>query len=191
MSSSDDDGVRRSPSRSPVEREGPDAPPASLPSPEERPRHYYPIERHQVYSLREASVALDLPEGTLRRAILLEEIASEVVDDDRHYLIQGAALQDYVRFLRPQEQCEFPDGMTLWSELALVLVIPVLILFVLLLTRTAAPSRPVSPAPSLPPAAGVPGDPSDGILEKPSPVPRPLESELLPGPTSVPEVPEH
>ena len=85
------------------------------------PRHY-PICRDGVYSLKEAAQALHLPEGRLRRAILLDDLPAIDVADDRHYLIQGRILQAYVQQLRPQEEPGFQlSSMAFWPVVVLMI----------------------------------------------------------------------
>lgn len=124
--------------------------PSATPPRDSRPRHYYPIDRGLVYSLQDAARAAELPEGKLRRAILLDELAACEVDDDRHYLIDGAALQTYLRRLHRAENCAFPENDNLWLELAYCLVIPLLILLILIFAKTPEGPRSDSPAPKPP-----------------------------------------
>lgn len=151
-----------------------DSPPAGTPAPESeslpvRTRHYYPVDRGTLYSLRDASLALEIPEGQLRRAILLDEVPAADVDDERQYLLDGAALQTYIRSIRPAENCVFPDNGNLFLELAYCLVIPLLILLVLIFARTPEPSHPGATTKQAPPADCVPGDASGGSRENSGP----------------------
>jgi len=150
-------------------------PPSSVdvpPARDLRPRRFYPIDHYQTYSLQDAARALAVPEGTLRRAILLDELSALGVDDDRHYVLDGGALQDFVRHLRPAECCVFPAGDSLWLDLALLLLIPLLILLVVFLTRNPEAFRAEPPAGSTPPADCIPGDSTGGSREPLTPDPR-------------------
>lgn len=82
-----------------------------------RPKKYYRIRRLAIYSLRQAEVALNLSEGQLRRAIVLDYLPAIDAADDRQYLIEGSTLQTYVRRIRPAEDCVFPtnNGLYWWS----------------------------------------------------------------------------
>jgi len=151
-----------------------DSTPADNPSPEPGPlpprsRHYYPVDRGTLYSLRDAALALEIPEGKLRRAILLDEVPAADVDDERQYLLDGAALQAFIRRTRPYENCVFPDNGSLFLELAYCLVIPLLILLVLIFARTPDPARPGTTTKQTPPAACVPGDASGEARENAEP----------------------
>src|SRR5581483_6473798 len=106
--------------------------PAGAPAPGPLPQRFYAVDATRIYSLREAARALEMPEGTLRRAILLDRLRATEVDDDRQYLLEGSALQDFVRRLRPAEQCAFPAEDSLLPDLLTFLIIPILIVLVLL-----------------------------------------------------------
>jgi hypothetical protein len=67
----------------------------------------YALCLRSVYSLREAALRLGLPEGMLRRAILLEDDPAMSVDDDRHYLIAGRELRRYVEVIHPSDRSVF------------------------------------------------------------------------------------
>lgn len=159
----------------------PDSPSAPRPAPG-RSGHFYLIHRHQTYSLREAARALDLPEGALRRAILLDQIKAHEVDDDRQYLLQGSDLREYLRDHRPSEPCVFPEEDSLLPDLLTFLIIPVLIVLVLLFVKNPEAPRPDRPAKQSVPADCVPGDPTGGSREQGSPGNRaPLEPDSGPG----------
>jgi hypothetical protein len=164
-----------------------DSPPAGNPSPESGPlptraRHYYPVDRGTLYSLRDAALALEISEGKLRRAILLDEVPAADVDDERQYLLDGAALQAYIRRIRPNENCMFPDNGNLFLELAYCLVIPLLILLVLIFAKSPDPARPGAAIKQTPPADCVPGDASGGAQENADPAsePCPRDSGAFP-----------
>lgn len=123
-----------------------------------RPKRFYPIDRGTAYSLEDAAKALEIPEGKLRRAILMDDLAAEQVDDDRHYLLQGDALQNYVRHLRPAEECVFVENGNLLLELAYCLIIPLLILLLLIFAKTPEMPRSDQTAHPAPPADCSPRD---------------------------------
>jgi hypothetical protein len=148
--------------------------PAGAPPPRPAPlaRHFYAIDATRVYSLRDAARALEMPEGNLRRAILLDQLRAIEVDDDRQYLLEGSALQDFVRRLRPTEQCAFPAEDSLLPDLLTFLIIPILIVLVLLFVRGPEAPRPDSAARDrAAPAATVSPDASAPKLEAPAPQP--------------------
>src|SRR5690348_12664667 len=119
---------------------------APPPSPGPLARHFYSVDATRVYALRDAARALEMPERNLRRAILLDQLRATEVDDDRQYLLEGSALQDFVRRLRPAEQCAFPGEDSLLPDLLTFLIIPILIVLVLLFVRGPEASRPDSAA---------------------------------------------
>jgi len=167
-----------------------DSPPAANPTPASGPhparsRHYYTVDRGTLYSLRDAALALEISEGTLRRAILLDEVPAADVDDERQYLLDGAALQAYIRRVRPNENCVFPNNGNLFLELAYCLIIPLLILLVLIFAKSPEPVRPGAAIKQTPPADCVPGDASGGGRGNAAPAlepwePCPQESNALP-----------
>jgi len=164
-----------------------DSSPAGTPTPESGPlsprsRHYYPVDRGTLYSLRDAALALEIPEGKLRRAILLDEVPAADVDDERQYLLDGAALQAFIRRTRPHENCVFPDNGSLFLELAYCLVIPLLILLVLIFARSPDPARPGAATKQTSPAVCVPGDATGGAGENAEPAsePCPADSNVFP-----------
>jgi len=151
------------------------------------PRHFYAVDAARAYSLREAALALEMPEGKLRRAILLDQLRATEVDDDRQYLLEGSALQDFVRRLRPEEQCAFSAEDSLLPDLLTFLIIPILIVLVLLFVRSPEAPRPDSAARDrAAPAATVSPDASGPKLEAvptappPSPAPDVGEPDALP-----------
>lgn len=75
---------------------------------------YYAIRSSGFYSLREAAQLLGVPEDRIRRAILLEDLPSIDVADERHYLLAGETLQKWVRSERPEEKCRFTSDGSGW-----------------------------------------------------------------------------
>jgi hypothetical protein len=121
-----------------------------------RLRRSYALRSDAVYSLHEAARLADIPKGELRRAILLEEIPAHEVSDDRHYVLDGSALLDYLRRLRPHEEVEEEanDGV-IWG-LVLLALFPIVVVIVLLLAGATTTSKPVGrPIPSPGPAIEV------------------------------------
>ena len=99
------------------------------------PRRCYCVRCDEFYSLHWAAKAIDVEEGRLRRAILLEDLDAIPVPDDRQYLIHGMALRAYLRTLRPSEECEFFQDQELVCKpgLAMLLCLGVLLASVLVL----------------------------------------------------------
>lgn len=162
----------------------PVVPPAAQANP---PRHYYSVDRARVYSLRDAARALEMPEGNLRRAILLDQLRAVEVDDDRQYLLDGAALQEFVRRLRPAEACAFPEPDSLLPDLLTFLIIPILIVLVLLFVRSPEGARQNAPAPQRPaPAVAAPEEETGPTLEALPPAPSPASDRAAPAPLEVP-----
>ena len=77
----------------------------------------------EYYPLHWAAQAIDVEEGRLRRAILLEDLDAIPVPDDRQYLIHGMALRAYLRTLRPSEECEFFQDQELVCKPGLVMLL--------------------------------------------------------------------
>ena len=100
-------------------------------NPAVRPVRHYEIWTDIRYSLRDAARAGDLSRKDLRRAILLGEIDAEPVDDDREYLLRGAALPDHLRALRPQEQPRFEGADDAARVVGVFLAIPLVALLLL------------------------------------------------------------
>lgn len=89
-----------------------------------KPIRRYAIHRHACYPIRDAARAADVPLGRLRRAVILGDVAAEAVDDDREYLVQGYALQAFVRAARPGENPDFRDAEDLDWGIGLFLAFP-------------------------------------------------------------------
>jgi hypothetical protein len=122
-----------------------------------KPERYYPIRRTEAYSLKDAAAALAVPEGQLRRAILLSDLPALDVPDDRQYLLLGSTLRAYVQALRPEENCRFDPGDDVFYGMAFLAILPLIALIVsLCIMATTSPSRvqcrlhPALPAPSAP-----------------------------------------
>jgi hypothetical protein len=131
--------------------------------------HVYSIQRNQTYSLRDAARAIQVPEGALRRAILLDQVRAQEIDDDRQYLLEGGDLREYVRSLHPSDHCVFPEEDSLLPDLLTFLIIPVLIVLVLLFVKNPEAPRPDRPAKPGAPADCVPGDATGGSREQLTP----------------------
>jgi hypothetical protein len=138
-----------------------------------RPVRHYAIEPHLDYSLRDAAQAGRLPKDQLRRAILLDEIPADPVDDGREYLVRGRHLQEYVRTLRPLERPRFEGAEDALGFLGVFLAIPL----VALLFLAGLEGLP-APAPS---EGMLPARPGVGLEER-GPLP-----EAAPAPARVPE----
>jgi len=111
---------------------------------------YYPIRSGASYSLRDAAVLLGVPEGTLRRAILMDSIQAQELSDDRQYLIEGKSLLAYVRKLRPEEEIEEERGEGVWWSLAFLALVPLLAAICFLAAggvRSRSSERPPLPSP--------------------------------------------
>jgi hypothetical protein len=149
------------------------------------------VDRTRVYSLRDAARALEMPEGNLRRAILLDQLRATEVDDDRQYLLEGTALQEFVRTLRSGETCAFPEADSLLPDLLTFLIIPVLIVLVLLFVRGPESPKPDSPATRRPaPAVAAPSNASETTPEADPQAPATLCPETDPDPATL-EVPNY
>ncbi len=159
--------------------------PAGAPPQGPLARHFYAIDATRVYSLRDAARALEVPEGNLRRAILLDRLRAMEVDDDRQYLLEGSALQDYARHLRPSEQCAFPAEDSLLPDLLTFLIIPILIVLVLLFVRGPEAPRPDSAARDRAAATASP-DASAPKLEAVPPAPPPPPAPDVGDPAALP-----
>jgi hypothetical protein len=154
--------------------------------PAKGPPRFFAVDRTQVYSLKDAARALEIPEGALRRAVLMEDLRAMEVDDDRHYLLAGAALQEFLRRRHPDETCVFPDEDSLLPDLLTFLIIPILIVLALLFVKSPDGHR-ADPAAKTAPAAAAPAPPSGDLREgmPPSPV-RPALDPDSPGPLPAP-----
>lgn len=111
------------------------------------------IRADATYSLREAAGLLDIPEGTLRRAILLDDLPAEGVCDDRHYLIEGHDLLAHFRLLRPDEESNGVSSPSIVGGAAFLALFPILAAILLLLAGMRSPkgdNRPqVDPIPAI------------------------------------------
>jgi hypothetical protein len=128
----------------------PEASPKSSPSHARNnvPRHY-PIRADTSYSLRDAAELLGLPEGTLRRAILLESLQAEELGDDRQYLLDGKSLLAFVRKLRPEEEIHEERDEGGWWGLVILLLLPLVgAILILVAGSTRSPSSEGPPVPS-------------------------------------------
>jgi|SRR5579859_386007 len=138
-----------------------------------RPVRRYAIQPHLDYSLRDAAQAGALLKDQLRRAILLDEIPANPVDDGREYLIRGRHLQEYVRTLRPLERPQFEGDEGALGVLGVFLAIPlVALLFLAGLEGLPAPTAS---------EGGLPPRPGEGLEER-GPLPA-----AAPAPARTPE----
>jgi len=114
----------------PLERRGPERVPAA-PS-------IHAIRQDGLYPLRDAAVLLGIPEGQLRRAVLLENLPAQEVCDDRHYLFSGTTLLAYARRPRPFEEVLERDRETAAWGLAILLLFPILAAVLLIIAELSA-----------------------------------------------------
>jgi hypothetical protein len=89
------------------------------------------------YSLRNAARLLNLPEGRLRRAILLEGLAAEEVADGREYVIDGGVLRSFIQGIRPNEKSDQGDAWLYFWTLALLIFLPLILGFIIMFTSSA------------------------------------------------------
>ena len=112
-----------------------------------RPVRRYVVHRHAVYTLRDAARAADVPLGRLRRDVVLGDVPSEPVDDDREYLVTGQALQSFILRIRPGEQADFRDAEDVDWGIGVFLAFPLIAFLVCAAGLASAPPPEMVPTP--------------------------------------------
>lgn len=127
--------------------------------------HRYTIDRFTSYPLSQAAKAAEMPQGKLRRAIVLGELEAEPVADERDYLVEGRHLQEYIRSLRTNERAEFSSENDLGWVIGLFLAIPLLTLMIAIPLTDATKEKPQGPTATVEDAPPTPPRPPPRIDE--------------------------
>ena len=120
-----------------------------------RPKRYYAIQSGMTYALRDAARLAHLPEGQLRRAILLDRLPAQEVTDDRQYLLTGAILKRYLQSIRPKEEAIYDsdEESVFWNLGVFFLISSIALSFILCfperMTQVVERLRPPSSPPSI------------------------------------------
>ncbi len=97
-----------------------------------------------LYSLREAAELTGIPEGRIRRAILLEDLPALAAPDDRQYLLLGRTLEDYLHSRRTGGVGSGPPPRSSLAESAFFFALLLVIAVLLILASSVASRSPES-----------------------------------------------